>query len=117
MASVNSSGNAIAGEALTLTCSITRSIGEDTNGSLILQWMSPNGTPVMSMGPVVVGEPLTSGSTTSISLHFTTLFTSHGGQYTCLGDFVSENIRYMVSVLQDVFIQGNLLMHPMGIIH
>ena len=106
MASVNSSGNATAGELYTLICFITRAM--DVTGDVILQWIGPDGTQVVSTGPVRVGVPLTSGATTSISLRFTTLLTSHGGEYTCRGNLVSQEIMYTISALQDVIVQGTV---------
>ena len=105
MASVNSSGNATVGEMLTLTCSITRT-GNET-GSVLLQWIGPDGSQMVSMGAVVVGSPITSGATTSLSLQFTTLFTSHGGEYACQGVLTTQDSVYTIAALQDVIVQGN----------
>ena len=107
MISVNSSGNASLGEMLTLECFVTREV--NVSGSLLLQWMGPDGSQVVSTGPVVVGSPVTSGDTTSLSLQFSTLYTSHGGLYTCRGNFDSQNITYNVSSSQDVIVLGNFL--------
>lgn len=104
MASVNSSGNATAGERFTLICFITKTM--NVTGDVLLQWIGPDGNHVVSMGPVIVAGPLTSGATTSLSLQFITLFTSHGGKYTCQSNFVSQDTTYTVSVLQDVIVQG-----------
>ncbi len=105
MASVNySSGSTVAGEMLVLTCFITREL--DITGNINLQWIGPDGDQVGSMGPVVEGSPMTSGATTSLSLQFTTLFTSHGGEYGCQANLVSQDTMYNVSALQDVIIQG-----------
>ena len=106
MASINISGNGIAGEILVLECFVTRAV--NISGSLVIQWIGPDGSPVVSMGPVVVGNPVTSGETTSLTLQFNSLYTSHGGRYACQGDFVSQNIMYTVTALQDVIIQGNI---------
>ena len=104
MASVNSSRNATAGEIFNLTCFITRA--ENITGNIVLQWIGPNGNQVVSNGSVIVGSPLTSQATTSLSLQFTPLFTSHGGEYRCLADLVSQDIMYTVSALQDVIVHG-----------
>ena len=103
---MNSSGNATAGELFTLICSITRVM--NITGDVILQWIGPDGTQVVSRSPLRVGVPLTSGATTSISLQFTTLLTSHGGEYTCRGNLVSQGIMYTISALQDVIVQGTV---------
>lgn len=104
MASVNTTGNAIAGEMFTLTCSATR-VGNFT-GNVTLQWITPDGSQAVSTGSVVVGTALTSGEMTSLSLQFTTLFTSHGGEYRCQGQLVSQNTTYTVLALQDVIVRG-----------
>ncbi len=95
MISVNSSGSSNAGEMLTLMCFVTR-IANDI-GNVLLQWLGPGGNQVASMGAVVVGSPLTSGAVTSLSLQFTTLFTSHGGEYTCQGVFSTHKLHYSIS--------------------
>lgn len=105
MASLNSNGSAFVGEALNLTCSIT--LREEVNGSLILQWIGPDGSTIVSMGPLIIGDP---GVTTLLSLYFGTLSISHGGEYACQGDLVTQDDVYTVSVLQDVIIRGTYVM-------
>lgn len=104
MASVNSSGSTTAGEMLTLVCTITRAV--NVVGSLSLQWIGPDGETVVSMGQVVVGSPTTSGAATALTLQFTTLLTSHGGEYRCQANLVSQDVMYTISALQDVIIRG-----------
>ena len=107
---MSSASVGVAGEAFHLVCSITVR-DESVNGSLVLSWNGPDGSPVVSEGPIVVEEPVVSGDTTSLTLQFTSLFTSHGGQYTCQGDLVTENTIFTVSVLQDVIVQGIVCIH------
>lgn len=108
-ATVSSDGIALMGRTFHLTCSVI--IREDLiNRSIVLQWIGPDGDSVVSMEPILVGHPVTSGDTTSLTLQFTYLFTSHGGRYTCLGDLVHENSVYTVSALQDVIIEGNFFL-------
>lgn len=109
MASVSSTSIGLAGEVFHLACSITVR-DESSNGSLALSWTGPDESPVVSKGPIVVGEPVTSGGTISLMLQFASLFTSHGGQYTCQGDLVTGDTTYTVSVLQDVVVQGIVIM-------
>ena len=103
-ASVNSIGNQTVGEMFTLVCRITRV--DNITGDVILQWIGPDGNQVVNMGAVTIGAPLISEATTSLSLQFSTLFTSHGGEYTCQADFVSQDTTYTISVLQDVIVHG-----------
>lgn len=107
MASINSSGDATIGEMLTLICSITRA--QDISGSVTVQWIGPEGSPVVNSDSVQVGTPLMTGRTTSLSLQFTSLFTSHGGEYTCQADLASQNMMYTISALQDVIIRGTCI--------
>lgn len=107
MASVNSSGNATAGESLTLMCSITRAQG--IVGAVTLQWIGPDGSPVLSGSSVTVGTTMTSGATTSLSLQFVALFTSHGGEYTCQANLMSQSTMYTVSTLHDIIVRGTAI--------
>lgn len=101
MASVNSSGSGNAGEIFTLICSITRA--ENISGNVILQWIGP---PVTSMDAFNIGDPVQYGATTTLSLVFTSLFTSHGGEYTCQADLAFQDTMYTISALQDVIVRG-----------
>ena len=104
MASVNTTGNTLVGETFSLVCSITRAL--NTSGNLTLKWIGPDNNQVMSMGPIMIGDPLTSGDITTLSLQFNTLFTSHGGEYICQGNLISQDTMYTVSALEDLIIQG-----------
>lgn len=104
MVSVNSSGSTTVGRTFSLTCSITRVM--NISGNLTIQWIGSDHNQVVSMGPIAVGDPMVSGEATSLSLQFTTLFTSHGGEYRCQGDLMSQDTMYTVSALQDVIIRG-----------
>lgn len=105
MAMAASKGSGLAGQEFNLTCTIT--VREDKlNSSVDIQWIGPNGTAVVSVGSLVVGDPVISEGTTSLTLQFTSLFTSHGGEYTCVADLESDSTVYTVSVLQDVIVQG-----------
>ena len=103
-ASVNSSGSSIAGEPLTLMCSVTRAL--NVTGNVTLQWLGSDGSPVMSDNAVRVGAPSLSEGTTSLPLHFSPLLVSHGGEYSCRADFTSEDAMYTISALRDVIVGG-----------
>ena len=104
MAAVNSTGDSTLGEAFSLICSITRA--QDLTGDVTIQWIGPDGNPVTTREGVVVGTPGTSEGVTSLSLQFTTLLTSHGGEYTCMANLASQDTMYTISALQDVFVRG-----------
>ena len=104
MASVRTDGNSVAGETFYLICLATRA--ENVTGDINLQWIGPDGSQVMSQGLVVVGVPTTSGSITSLTLEFATLYSSNGGQYSCQSNLTYDDEVYSVSVTSDVIVQG-----------
>lgn len=104
LGSVSIEGSSIAGEPLTLICSVTRV--NNATGNIVLQWIGPDGTQLTSNGTVTVGVPMTSGATTMLNVHFPALYTSNAGQYTCQGELVSSDVMYTVLALQDVIVQG-----------
>ena len=108
MASINTTGVSSVGEMFSLTCSITRA--ENITGDISLRWIGPDETQVVSTNSVQVGTPVTSGAVTTLSLQFTTLFTSHGGEYACQADLVSQDTRFTLSALQDVIVRGIFMM-------
>ena len=58
----------------TLTCEVD--VGE---GTPTLKWMSPGET----NGTVTIGNQTQSGTIFTLNLTFSSLLTSHGGEYTC----------------------------------
>ena len=76
---VDDPGTPIAGQVnYTLTCTV--GVGE---GMPTLQWMGPDGSEVTTGGEIIVGNPDVNGSVATLSLTFSRLVTSHGGEYTC----------------------------------
>ena len=76
-----------AGQSYNLTCTITL---ENATGSPTVEWLDPNSSSLHSSSDITVGDTsLAYCSTYTTTLQFTTLRTSHGGQYSCqatLGD-------------------------------
>ena len=68
---------AVAGDTLSLTCTVDVSIPQ------IVQWIHPNSTVITNSSNISVGPPVTAGNITNLTLTFSPLLTSHGGQYTC----------------------------------
>ena len=68
---------AVAGDTLSLTCTVDVSIPQ------IVQWIHPNSTVITNSSNISVGPPVTAGNITNLTLTFNPLLTSHGGQYTC----------------------------------
>ena len=73
-----SSGVPISGGTYNLTCTV------ESNVPSTVQWLySSNGTAVTNGSNITVGTQRTTNSTTTLTLSFNPLSTSHGGQYTC----------------------------------
>jgi hypothetical protein len=104
LGSVSVEGSSIVGEPLTLMCSVTRV--NNATGNLVVQWIGPDGTQLISNGSVTVGLPIASGATTTLSVRFSALYTSNAGQYTCQGELVSNDLMYTVLTLQDITARG-----------
>ena len=74
-------GPFIAGQSYNLTCTVTL---ENAAGTPSVEWLDPNNNPLHNNGNITVGDTVTVHcSTYTTTLHFTTLRTSHGGQYSC----------------------------------
>ena len=104
MAAVRTDGNLVAGETFSMECYITRA--KNVTSDIFLRWIGPDGRQVISQGLVVVGIPTTSGSITSLTLKFATLYSSNGGQYSCQSNLTYDHEGYSVSVTSDVIVQG-----------
>lgn len=104
LGSVSAEGSSIVGEPLTLICSVTRV--NNATGNIVIQWIGPDGTQLTSNGSVTVGVPISFGATTTISVHFSALYTSNAGQYTCQGELISSDLMYTVLALQDIIARG-----------
>ena len=108
-ASVDSEGSSFAGDILALVCTISVTEGfSDLQQAPDVQWRGPSGMLIVSGGSVTVGNPVTFGSTTNLTVWFSPLYTSHGGRYTCQGSLDLQGDTVYVSVIQDIFIQGTL---------
>ena len=77
----------IAGLSYNLTCTVTL---ENAAGNLTVEWLGLNNNQLHSSSDVTVGDTVPVNCFTyTTTLQFTTLHTSHGGQYSCqatLGD-------------------------------
>ena len=76
--SITATGVPTSGEEYTLTCSVNVSAGTPS-----IQWQYHNGNVVATGGDITVGSPQPSGTTTTLTLTFNPLHTSHGGEYIC----------------------------------
>ena len=78
------------------TCRVSGTLGTPN-----IDWIGPDGTVVTSGQNVIVGNPVTSGSTTSRTLTFTSLSEADVGQYTCRNDLTTPS-----SLSTSVFLLG-----------
>ena len=70
-----------AGQSYNLTCTVTL---ENVAGTPTVKWLGPNNNPLQNNSNITVGDTvLVNCSTYTTTLYFTTLRTSHGGQYSC----------------------------------
>ena len=73
-------GPPTAGQAYNLTCTVTL----DVTGPATIEWLSPNGSTVSNSSSVTVKNTMmVNDSAYEMTLVFSRLYTSHGGQYTC----------------------------------
>ena len=70
-----------AGQSYNLTCTVTL---DGITGSPTIEWLDPNNNPVLNRSSVTVENIVTvNDSSYDRTLAFSSLHTSHGGQYTC----------------------------------
>ena len=94
-----SSGAPISGETYNLTCTV------EANVPPTVQWLySSNGTTVTNGSDITVGTERANGSTTTLTLSFSPLHTSHGGQYTCQSS--TDTPPSTVTAKRNVTVQG-----------
>ena len=85
---VSEDGPRVAGSAgLTLTCAVSENISGLT-GMPYAQWNSSSG-PVTSGDDITVTEIFSNNTTSTVTLTFSSLHTSHAGQYSCQGTLTS----------------------------
>ena len=89
----------ISGETYNLTCTV------ESNVPQTIQWLySSNNSKVTNSSDITVGTKRTTGSTTTLTLSFNPLHTSHGGQYTCRS--MINTPPSTVTAVRNVTVQG-----------
>ena len=73
-------GPFVAGQSYNLTCTVTL---ENVAGAPTVEWLDPNSNPLPNSSDITVESLPVNKSAYTTTLHFTTLRTSHGGQYSC----------------------------------
>ena len=96
---ITSSGVPTSGETYKLICTV------EANVPPTVQWLySSNGSRVTNGSDITVGTLRTTGSTTTLTLSFNPLHTSHGGQYTCQS--TTDTPPSTVTATRNVTVQG-----------
>ena len=78
-----------------LICTVTMTL--DLNAEPALEWLGPDGTPVLSEHNITVGTPMVDNNVTSLTLNFTPLNSSHGGEYTCKAAIIVSELNVTLS--------------------
>ena len=101
-------GTPLAGDSYTLTCTV-----EVVEGLVpVVQWLDPFSNTIVSGGDFTVGDPTIDGTTTTLTLTFNPLRTSHGGEYTCRATVTVEEVSISDVTGEDTFtvtLQSKLL--------
>ena len=80
----------VAGIPLSLTCNVT--VVEFLVIEPYIEWLGPDGSSISSDGnPSVTTSPILNGTLSTLIVEFSSLQTSHGGQYSCYASFRIPN--------------------------
>ncbi len=77
---ISSSGSAIAGEMYAITCNV--SLNQNLRQTPVMEWVGPSGL-VLNDNSLENVSLSTSSPSTTLTLLFTPLHTSHAGSYVC----------------------------------
>lgn len=101
---MSSSDYPIAGEYLTLTCSVV------SDGPVVMMWLGPHGEDASRNTSALLLRMING----SLSISFQPLHTSHGGNYTCVSSIVTSvhvvEKQYSITV-QSKWIQISLCLN------
>ena len=81
MLAIDIASSTTVGELLNLTCRVT--VVEGLTVQPDVEWVDSGGSVVTSVNDVTVGSVMRSSNVSTLGLEFSSLHTSHGGQYTC----------------------------------
>lgn len=107
LVSVESIGIPIAGNLLTLTCSVT--LLQALINMPSIQWVGPDGTEIGNGTIVAVSDPsFLDSSSLVVSVTYSPLRTSHGGQYRCVANVAIPEAGVFItnSSAVDVIVQS-----------
>ena len=89
-------GPFIAGQSYNLTCTV---ILKNVTRTPTVEWLGHNNSPLRSNNDITAGDTVTVNCSTYITtLYFSTLFTSHGGQYSCRATLGDVNNTAVVNI-------------------
>ena len=103
---IGTNGSSVAGNTLTLICNAIQET--DITNTPELQWIGPDGLPILSGNGVAVGNIETVGTSTTLMLQFSPLSAFHEGQYTCQAYVGSVQLLRMSS--HNITVQSMLVM-------
>ena len=98
----------LAGSPLSLTCNV--SVVEFLVMKPSVEWLGPNDSPISSDGnPSVIARPFVSGTLATYVVQFSSLRTSHVGQYSCHANLTIPNITSLSNMaITNVTVQSEL---------
>ena len=91
---ITSSGSSIAGDTRSLTCDVT--LAQDLRERPVIEWVWPNGTKIEN-GTLEGVSVFSSSPSTTLTLTFSHLRTSHGGIYWCKASVSDSDARLSLS--------------------
>ena len=115
--SIISDGIPLAGEMYTLLCRVIVQEGSVSEADII--WLNPDGEPLTSEGEITVAiQPAIGNPTrlTTYALHFSPVYTSRGGIYTCQATVTSpfQTFQETGSATTSLSIRSRLLIHTLS---
>ena len=87
-----------AGNTYSISCVVTA----DVQGTV--EWADSTGSSVTSSNDLSVRDPVINGKTTTLTLHFNPLHTSHGDRYTCISTV--DVLQSVKRASEDVIVQS-----------
>ena len=101
---ITSLGDPVVGENYTLNCTVSILVNIAGNAILSSTWTNANGHP---LEPDLI---ITHSASTSLMLHFSPLYASHGGQYICNASVTVPELSKIVQSSQpyDIIAQSKI---------
>ena len=94
MIEIWSSGNSTAGEVYSLTCDV--SLGQNLRQSPVIEWVGPDGNVIDNTTTLGDVSYTSSSPSTTMTLSFNPLRTSHRGMYWCRATLTDMDASIMI---------------------